>query len=348
MDAELAEQVLALASAPAQHRRYLRSLGSRELLLTHAKRADTPIAPSHVRHFQDWMRQPDCCYITIRDKTYPELLRQIDDPPLVLFVSGNAKLLQAPQVAIIGSRMASPIGLHTADYFARGLSQAGVVVSSGLATGIDGAAHRGALQQGTTLAVLANGTDVYYPPRHRQLQQQIRQAGVLVSELPPGMPPKRGLFPRRNRILSGLSSLVLIIEAKMRSGTMSTAALANAQNKDVWVVPGSIWDVAFSGSFKLLKEGAGLATSVDDILQELNLAPLPPSDGITASAQINSSRSLANDQLLANVGLEVTSVDTIVARSGLPIAIVTEQLVMLELEGLVTSVPGGYIRMGRR
>lgn len=348
MDAELAEQVLALASAPTRHRRYLRSLSSVDHMLAHANHPKTVIAPAHCRHFMQWLRHPDCRYITIRDAAYPERLRQVDDPPLVLFVSGNADLLQAPQVAIIGSRNASPIGLHTADYFARGLTQAGVLVSSGLATGIDGAAHRGALAQGPTLAVLGNGTDIYYPPRHRQLQQQVRQAGVLVSEFAPGMPPKRDHFPRRNRILSGLSEFILIIEAKVRSGTMTTAGLAQAQNKDIWVVPGSMWDVAFSGSFKLLKEGAGLATSVDDLLQELKLAVPPPSHQAVPSGEINSTRSLANHQLLANVGLEVTSVDTIVARSGLPIAIVTEQLVMLELEGVITSVPGGYIRMGRR
>lgn len=347
MDAETATTLLALASAPTTHRKFLRSLSSFEQIAHHARLPDTHIVPEHVDRLINWAAQPDCAAIHVRDPRYPERLLNINDPPLVLFVRGNSDYLQANCVAIIGSRNASPVGQHCADYFARGLARAGVMVSSGLAVGIDAAAHRGALVEGPTLAVLGTGPDIYYPSRNRQLQQQIIQGGLVVTEFPPGMPPKRDHFPRRNRILSGLAQLVLVIEAKLRSGTLVTANLARDQQRTVMAVPGSIWDAAHSGCFKLLREGAGLAVSVTDVLHELNLPEVPPSKALQGG-QINSQRSLANRQLLANVGSEVTSIDTIVARSGLPVAIVTEQLVLLELEGSVTSVSGGYIKMGRR
>src|SRR5690554_4859055 len=154
-------------------------------------------------------------------------------------------------VAVIGSRNASPVGQHTADHFARGLARAGLVVSSGLALGVDAAAHRAAMSEGQTLAVLGTGPDVYYPPRNRQLQQQIMQSGLVVSEFPPGMPGRRDHFPRRNRILSGLAEAVLVIEATVRSGTLATANIAREQQKTVFAVPGSIWDVGYSGCLRL-------------------------------------------------------------------------------------------------
>ncbi|WP_417685959.1 DNA-processing protein DprA [Pseudidiomarina gelatinasegens] len=348
MDAETATAMLALASAPSKHRKFLRSLSSLEQMLHHARLPDSNIVPAHVDRLLRWLAQPECHLIPIRDSRYPERLQHIHDPPLVLFARGDLGCLQGTCVAIVGSRNASPVGQHSADYFARGLARSGVIVSSGLAAGIDAAAHRAALAEGRTLAVLGTGPDIYYPPRNQQLQQQIMQAGLVISEFPPGMPGKRDHFPRRNRILSGLAQLVLVVEAKLRSGTLVTASLAQAQQRIVMAVPGSIWDPAHSGCFKLLSEGAGLAVSVSDILHELNLPDIPPSNDEQGQGQINSSRSLANRQLLANVGSEVTSIDTIVARSGLPVAIVTEQLVLLELEGSVTSIAGGYIKMGRR
>lgn len=348
MDAETATTLLALASAPSKHRKFLRTLSSFEQIAAHARWPNANLVPARVDKLQRWAEQPNCHAIHLRDPLYPESLKHIHDPPLVLFAHGDLSCLEATNVAVIGSRNASPVGQHTADYFARGLARSGVVVSSGLAAGIDGAAHRGALEEGRTLAVLASGPDIYYPSRNRQLQQQIMQAGLVVSEFAPGTPPKRDHFPRRNRILSGLSQLVLVIEAKLYSGTLITAGLAQDQQKTIMVVPGSIWDAAFTGSFKLLSEGAGIAVCVNDILRELNLPELPPSQLSEKQHQINSTRSLANRQLLANVGSEVTSIDTIVARSGLPVAIVTEQLVLLELEGSVISVSGGYIKMGRR
>ena len=351
MDAETAAALLAMSSAPSTHRKYLRSLSSIEQIFIRAPLPDVAIAPAHVERLQKWAMQPHCHVIHLRDARYPEQLKHIADPPLVLYVHGDLNCLAARMVAIIGSRNASPVGQHSANFFARGLARAGLVISSGLAKGIDAEAHRGAMAEGQTLAVLGTGPDIYYPAHNRQLQQQIMQSGLVVSEFAPGMPPKKDHFPRRNRILSGLAELVLVIEAKYKSGTLVTAALAREQQRTVMALPGSIWDIAHSGCHKLLREGAGLATTVSDVLQELNLPPLPPSSVLgqgETPRQINSSRSLANRKLLANVGLEVTSIDTIVARSGLPVATVTEQLVLLELEGYVTSVTGGYIKMGRR
>lgn len=356
MEAETAKALLAMASAPSAHRKLLRSLSSIEQIYLRAALPDANIVPAYVERLQRWADQPNCHVIHLRDERYPEQLKHINDPPLVLFAHGDLSCLQARMVAIIGSRNASPVGQHTSHHFASGLARAGLVVSSGLAKGIDAAAHRAAMVEGKTLAVLGTGPDMYYPAHNRQLQQQIMQSGLVLTEFAPGLPPKKDHFPRRNRILSGLAELVLVIEAKYQSGTLVTAALARDQQRIVMAVPGSIWDVAHSGCHKLLKEGAGLATTVDDVLQELNLPALPPSlmqehilpEHSARAAQINSSRSLANSKLLANVGLEVTSIDTIVARSGLPVATVTEQLVLLELEGRVTSVTGGYIKMGRR
>lgn len=277
---------------------------------------------------------------------YPTQLRGIHDAPLVLFVAGDTALLAAPQIALVGSRKANPPALHTTEYFAEHLTRSGLLVSSGLAQGIDRVAHVGALKVGATLAVLGTGPDCAYPKQHRPLQQQIEHCGLLVSEFPPGTPAKRDHFPRRNRILSGLSRGVLVMAAQLRSGTLTTARLALEQNRSVMAIPGSIWEQEMSGNLRLLQQGAALITQVQDVFDELNLPRTTPSS--ERDAENNSQRSLANLQLLANVGTEATSLDTIVARSGLPVAVVSEQLVLLELEGRVASVAGGYCKVGRR
>lgn len=281
---------------------------------------------------------------------YPERLRTIDKPPLVLFLAGTSDYLTAPQIAMVGSRAASHEGLAEAAYFAEHLTRAGVLVSSGLAKGIDHHVHQGALKAGPTLAVLATGPDKVAPSQHRQLQQRIEQHGLLVSEFPPGMSAQPDHFARRNRILSGLSLGVLVVEAQLKSGSLVTARLALAQNRSLLALPGSIWNPHRTGNLQLLQQGAALVVKVDDVLNELSLqrtAPHKEQEGNQASEN-NCQRSLANPQLLANVGYEATSIDTIVARSGLPVAVVSEQLVLLELEGRVASVAGGYMRMGRR
>lgn len=345
MDADELSVLLQALRAPARLQRKIQRQSSwsaaRRLLAD-----ESAVRPADLDHSLTWLNHPDHHLIDWFSAAYPEQLRAISHPPLALFVHGEPDLLQQPQLGIVGSRKASPVGLHSASHFATGLARAGIVVSSGLALGIDSAAHRAALSERTTLAVLATGPDIYYPPRNRQLQQQIAQGGLLVSEFPPGMTARRDHFPRRNRILSGLSQGILVIEAQRQSGSLITARLAAEHNRTVFALPGSIWDPAMAGCHQLIREGATLITAVAEILEELNFAPSPihTSDG----TENKCSGSLANLKLLANVGNETTSVDTIIARSGLPVAIVTEQLVLLELEGHIVSVAGGYIKMGRR
>ncbi|WP_258807760.1 DNA-processing protein DprA [Pseudidiomarina sp. CB1] len=354
MEPSLAE-LLALSRLTAADRNRVRKLASfaksRALLAPYLD----SLPERYLDHLQRWIEEsgragPTRCVVHWFSSTYPERLRNIHNPPLVLFVAGNIDYLAAPQIALVGSRAASHEGLIEAAYFAEQLTRAGLLVSSGLAKGVDHYAHKGALKAGPTLAVLATGPDIAAPTQHRQLQQQIEQSGLLVSEFAPGMSAQRDHFSRRNRILSGLALGVLIIEAKLQSGSLVTARLALEHDRSLLVLPGSIWNPHRTGNLQLLQQGAALVVKVDDVFNELNLKRLTPysDDGSASAGENNCDRSLANPQLLANVGYEATSIDTIVARSGLPVAVVSEQLVLLELEGRVASVAGGYIRMGRR
>lgn len=348
-------ELLALSRLAAADRRQVRKLTSfakcRGILQPYL----AALPERYVENLKDWLAEtrasgPTRTVVHWFSSRYPERLRSIHNPPLVLFAAGDLDYLTAPQVALVGSRAASHEGLIEAAYFAEQLTRAGLLVSSGLAKGIDHHAHQGALKAGPTLAVLATGPDKAAPSQHRQLQQRIEQNGLLVSEFAPGMGAQLDHFARRNRILSGLALGVFVIEAKLKSGSLVTARLALEQNRSLMALPGSIWNQHRSGNLQLLQQGATLVVKVDDVLHELNLqreAPYSEVEGIEASEN-NCDRSLANPQLLANVGYEATSIDTIVARSGLPVAVVSEQLVLLELEGRVASVTGGYIRVGRR
>lgn len=344
MDADTLTALLRLQRSPARSRHQAMRSSHLEQAVSLLPAVD--IDQREVKRCLAWLQHDNHWLVHWYHPNYPETLRHIPMPPPLLFVHGDVGLLERPQVALVGSRNASPVGQHTAAHFAGALAHAGLVVSSGLASGIDAAAHRTALQQGQTLAVLGTGPDCYYPARNRQLQQQIAQAGALVTEFTPGTRARADHFPRRNRILSGLSQGVLVIEAKRQSGTLNTARLALEQNKRLWALPGSIWDVGMAGCLQLLQQGAQLVTHVGDILDDLG-AKLA-TETVTKGSQNKSAECLANPLLLANVGTEVTALDTIVTRSGLPVAIVTEQLVLLELAGVVTSVAGGYIKMGRR
>ncbi|WP_417657326.1 DNA-processing protein DprA [Pseudidiomarina aestuarii] len=345
MDAALLALLMTVSVSKKALQKRLRLLSTLAAVEAAVREVEPP-PPAYQRHAQRWLAHEDHHLLHWWQPNYPESLRNIPDPPLVLYLHGDCELLEQPQVAVIGSRMASEAGLQAATLFAADLTRNGILVSSGLAGGIDGAAHKSALEYGNTLAVLGCGPDIVYPPKHRQLQQRIAQQGLLVSEFAPGVKIRSNHFPRRNRILSGLSRGVLVIEAKLRSGTLITARQGLEQNRSVMALPGSIWDASCSGNLKVIQEGAALVTSVDDILSELNIQRSVPT--LLNMGENNSTGSLANLELLANVGNEVTPIDTIVARSGLPAAIVTEQLVLLELEGWVTSVSGGYMKMGRR
>ncbi|WP_426359239.1 DNA-processing protein DprA [Pseudocolwellia sp. HL-MZ19] len=297
-----------------------------------------------------------CDIICFDEAEYPERLKQIYDPPLVLFTQGNKQLLSEPQVAIVGSRGATAFGRENAFIFSRDLVQHGIVVTSGLALGIDGAAHKGAVSNGgRTIAVVATGLDRVYPSRHKKLAHDIvNNNGLIISEFIPGTIPKAGFFPKRNRIISGMSHGVLVVEATIKSGSLITARCALEQNREVFAIPSSINNPQGKGCHWLIKQGAKLVEECNDIIEDLNL---PTKTGLHLNKHIekendyseplakkNLQQGLFNDSLLDNVGYEVTPIDAIVLRSKLPIDVVLTQLTILELKGLVSAVPGGYLR----
>lgn len=280
------------------------------------------------------------------DAAYPATLLSLDSPPLVLFVKGSVATLHSTQIAIVGSRRASHNGLHYARHFAHALSQAGITVTSGLALGIDGAAHQGALQAtGVTNAVMGTGPDVIYPKRHRALHQAIVEGGgAVVSEFFPAEVPRPYNFPRRNRIIAALSRGTLVIEATIRSGTLITANLAADMGRDVFVLPGSIDNPLSAGCHHLLKQGAILTTCYEDVLAEWG--EFHTTTQITRHRkQKSQDESLATDKLLASVNYDVTSIDIITERSNLPVSDVLATLLHYELRGLVAAVPGGYVKL---
>lgn len=294
--------------------------------------------------------------VCFNDEEYPEKLKQIYDPPLVLFTQGNKQLLLEPQIAIVGSRGATPFGRENAFVFAGGLVQQGIVVTSGLALGIDAEAHKGALfNHGKTIAVVATGLDRVYPSRHKTLAHDIvNNDGLIVSEFVPGTVPKAGFFPKRNRIISGMSYGVLVVEATIKSGSLITARCAVEQNREVFAIPSSIKNPQGKGCHWLIKQGAKLVEECNDIIEDLNI-PLkiglhlnlkgdPEALQSHSQEKKNHQEGLFNDSLLDNVGYEITPVDAVVSRSKLPIDVVLTQLTILELKGLVSAVPGGYLR----
>ncbi|WP_310740317.1 DNA-processing protein DprA [Colwellia sp. BRX8-9] len=309
----------------------------------------------------DWQRISEIIAATERcisaiipfvDSRYPSQLKQIYDPPLVLFAQGNISLLNQMQIAMVGSRDASINGRENAFKFAQQLANAGLVVTSGLALGIDGAAHQGTLSAGgKTIAVVATGLDQVYPARHRLLAKNILDNdGAIISEFPPNTPPKPGYFPKRNRLISGLSVGVLVVEATIKSGSLVTARCAIEQNRDVFAIPSTINNPQAKGCHWLIKQGAKLVDNIADIVDELDLLPqrglhLTINKEKEQRLEKSQKQHLFNDSLLASVGYEITPVDMVVSRSKLPIDVVLTRLTMLELKGLVATVPGGYLRV---
>jgi DNA processing protein len=279
--------------------------------------------------------------VTLEDVGYPGQLRTIADPPPVLYVRGTLEGLE-PAVAIVGSRRASAYGLQCAERLAADLAVRGVTVISGLAIGIDGAAHRGALRAGgRTLAVLGSGLSHLYPPEHEDLAKQIVERGAVVSEYPMETQPWPPNFPRRNRIISGLSLGVVVVEAAQRSGALITAGCALEQGREVFAVPGPMSAVTSQGTHQMLKEGARLVTSVDDILEELRLVPLPiSSDAAEGSATDVRLPELEQAVFACVDGGESSDIDAIASRSGLAMPAVSSALLHLELKRLVRQLPG--------
>jgi DNA processing protein len=279
--------------------------------------------------------------LSIEDEFYPPLLRFIHDPPELLYARGNLEVLRQPQLAVVGSRKASPAALRLTTDLCGQVVAAGLHICSGLALGIDGAAHRGALGAGgSTVGVMATGIDRVYPARHRHLVKDMLQAGCLVTEFPPGTPPRRGNFPQRNRIISGMSLGVLVVEAALPSGSLITARTALEQGREVFAAPWSALHKGGEGCLYLLADGARLVRSIDDILEELGplyqlqLELSPPESALEEE----------HNPLLALIGYEAVTTDELVLNSGLDVNEVMAGLSGLELEGRITRVPGGYIR----
>jgi DNA processing protein len=294
-----------------------------------------------------WLEAPGHCLLTADDPAYPPQLAAAAGAPVALFVKGEPSVLSLPQLAIVGSRSATAAGRETAFEFAGRLSAAGLAITSGLATGIDGAAHRGALAAGgMTIAVCGTGLDQVYPAEHAALAAAIATQGALVSEFSMGTAPLAANFPRRNRLLSGLARGVLVIEAAARSGSLITARLAGEQGRDVMAVPGSIHNALARGCHRLIKDGAALVESPEDVLATLgfrDLAAAAVAGAQTPDGVRNSSGGLdsAEEMLLNALGFEPAELDKLVERTGLPAHTVASMLQMLELEGRIESLAGG-------
>lgn len=290
----------------------------------------------------DWLAQDRHHLVTWRDPDYPPLLREIADPPLALYVAGDRALLSTPQVAVVGSRNPTPQGRENAHAFSRSLASSGLTITSGLALGVDGEAHRGALAaHGRTLALTGTGLDRVYPAAHRELAHAIAEHGALVSEFPFGTPPRPENFPIRNRLIAGLSIGTLVVEAALQSGSLITARLAIDNGREVFAIPGSIHSPQARGCHALIRQGAKLVETANDILEELGaLAQLVldhhPEAG-PASPDLNSEQA----RVLECLGHDASSVDELVARSGLTASGVSSILLELELRGQVTPVTGG-------
>lgn len=292
-----------------------------------------------------WLEDPLNHVVTLADADYPRALLEVPDPPPLLYVKGQRQRLNLPALAIVGSRNATPQGLANAESFARHLSDQGLCIISGLALGIDGAAHRGGLQgQASSIAVVGTGLDIVYPARHRGLAHELAQEGALVSEFPLGTPSKAQNFPRRNRLISGLSRGCLVVEAALQSGSLITARLAAEQGREVFAIPGSIHSPLAKGCHYLIKQGAKLVESAQDILDELGY----PAIAASTSPPINLSLNRDEALLLQCLGFDPSGIDALVGRSGLTSDSVCAILLTMELAGYVTSLPGGlYQRSGK-
>lgn len=282
----------------------------------------------------EWAKQPGQHIITLADTCYPKTLLEIADPPSILYVRGNPALLQRRGLAMVGSRNATPQGVQTAENFARTLAGKGLCIVSGLALGIDAAAHRGALAAGgETIAVIGTGPDRIYPARNRELALAIAEHGAIVSEFPLGTPAIAANFPRRNRIISGLARGVLVVEAAPESGSLITARLAADQGREVFAIPGSIHSPVARGCHKLIKQGAKLVETASDILEELGNFVPPESTAEETPSE-------PEHPLLACIGHDPCSLDELVERSGLMTEQLLTELLTLELGGLIATLPG--------
>jgi len=316
------------------------------------QQAPPPELAARVAATVAWLAQADCHLVTLADPAYPPMLLNSADPPILLYVRGRLRLLHTPALAMVGSRHASAQGLANAHNFAAALAHAGLTIVSGMALGIDGAAHQGALAAGgTTVAVVGTGVNRVYPSRHGALAQQLAQRGALISEWPLDAPPLPGHFPQRNRLIAGLARAVLVVEAAAQSGSLITARLANEMGRDVYAIPGSIHATLTKGCHHLIKEGAKLVESVEDVLQELgwtaepSCAPTEPNPGGLQAAAAPDSLPLDADakRVLGALGHDAAAPDLLAERTGLSAGRLQAALLALELAGRIALLPCGRI-----
>ena len=329
----------AVFAAKAATLRELATAAQVSALATRPERHDEQLAATVA-----WLdADPTHHVLTLGDGSFPALLLETADPPLLLYGHGRLDLLGAPALAVVGSRNPSAQGIDNARAFAQHLSQAGLTIVSGMALGIDGAAHEGGLAgRGSTIAVVGTGLDRIYPARHRALAHRIGKEGLLMSEFELGMPPLPENFPRRNRLIAGLSRGTLVVEAALPSGSLITARQALEAGREVFAIPGSIHSPQSRGCHALIKQGAKLVDSADDILGELNWAP----GGVAASAPA-AAHPTADDALLSALGHDPATLDALLARTGETAATLSARLLELELDGRVARLAGGlYQRRG--
>ncbi|MBS0335800.1 MAG: DNA-protecting protein DprA [Proteobacteria bacterium] len=290
-------------------------------------------AQAAVQRALQWSAQGHHHIVTLADTSYPRLLLEIPDPPPLLYARGNVDLLGRPALAVVGSRNGTAQGLRNAEAFARTFSEGGLTIVSGLALGIDAAAHRGGLAgAGSTIAVLGTGIDVVYPKSNAALFAEIAARGLLLSEYPLGTPSVAHNFPRRNRLISGMSRGCLVVEAAIGSGSLITARLAAEQGREVFAIPGSIHSPLSRGCHSLIKQGAKLVDAAEDVLAEF---------GSWQHASTAAPASRPDTGLLAHMGFDPVDIDALCARAGLPAETVAAELLRLELDGLVATLPGG-------
>lgn len=292
---------------------------------------------------ENWLAEPDNHIITLADEHYPKRLLEISDPPPLLYAKGNTALLNQHSLAMVGGRNATKQGESNAENFAQAISDQDYCIVSGMALGIDGAAHRGALAgSGKTIAVVGTGLDIVYPAKHRELAHQIAQSGLLLSEFPLGTPSISANFPKRNRIISGLSAGCLVVEANTNSGSLITARLAAEQGREVYAIPGSIHSPMAKGCHQLIKQGAKLVESTQDVLEELptqNIDPIATQASVAVNNEDQTEKSVEHP-LIQFIGFEPTHIELIVQRSGLSTQEVSAELMLLTLENQVEALAG--------
>ncbi len=297
--------------------------------------------PARLEAAQQWLAADTNHLLTLADSDYPPALLEISDPPPLLYLKGRRELLSAACIAVVGSRNATPVGLQNAESFSRALSQAGLTIISGMALGIDAAAHRGGLDGGaSSIAVVGTGLDLIYPARNKALARELVEQGLIISEFSLGTPALAQNFPRRNRIISGMSRGVLVVEAALASGSLITARQAGEQGREVFAIPGTIHSPFSKGCHQLIKQGAKLVDEANDILLELQWQIGQRAVGAIAETES------ADDPLLTAMGYDPVSLDALMERVDLPADQVIARVTELEIDGVIAAMPGGkYQRM---